>query len=100
MKTARIVVLGIAGVAGLAAMYLASVGDRKPAPGPPPVVQLPTVEVLVAKSDIGLGQSVKPEDVQWQRWPAETASSAFLRHDTNADAMTDVIASIHHPPLL
>ncbi|WP_338688393.1 Flp pilus assembly protein CpaB [Bradyrhizobium sp. 26S5] len=100
MKTARIVVLGIAGVAGLAAMYLASVGDRKPAPPPPPVAQLPTVEVLVAKSDIGLGQSLKAEDVQWQRWPAETASSAFLRHDTNADAMTEVIGSIARAPFI
>ncbi|UGY03188.1 Flp pilus assembly protein CpaB [Bradyrhizobium quebecense] len=100
MKTARIVVLGIAGVAGLAAMYLVSVGDRKPAPVAPPVVQLPTVEVLVAKSDIGLGQSVKPEDVQWQRWPAETASSAFIRHDTNADAMNDVIGSIARAPFI
>ncbi|QIG92172.1 MULTISPECIES: Flp pilus assembly protein CpaB [unclassified Bradyrhizobium] len=100
MKTARIVVLGIAGVAGLAAMYLASIGDRKPAPPPPPVAQLPTVEVLVAKSDIGLGQSLKAEDVQWQRWPAETASSAFLRHDTNADAMTEVIGSIARAPFI
>ncbi|WP_166295292.1 Flp pilus assembly protein CpaB [Bradyrhizobium sp. 2S1] len=100
MKTARIVVLGIAGVAGLAAMYLASVGDRKPAPPPPPVAQLPTVEVLVAKSDIGLGQSLKAEDVQWQRWPAETASSAFLRHDTNADAMNEVIGSIARAPFI
>jgi len=100
MKTARIVVLGIAGVAGLAAMYLASVGDHKPAPAPPPVAQLPTVEVLVAKSDIGLGQSLKAEDVQWQRWPAETASNAFLRHDTNADAMNDVIGSIARAPFI
>ncbi|MDH2381073.1 Flp pilus assembly protein CpaB [Bradyrhizobium sp. CER78] len=100
MKTARIVVLGIAGVAGLAAMYLASTGDRKPAPVAPPVVQLPTVEVLVAKSDIGLGQSVKAEDVQWQRWPAETASSAFIRQDANADAMKDVIGSIARAPFI
>lgn len=100
MKTARIVVLGIAGVAGLAAMYLASVGDNKPAPVAAPVAQLPTVEVLVAKSDIGLGQAVKAEDVQWQRWPAETASSAFIRHDTNADAMNDVIGSIARAPFI
>ncbi|MHC2334505.1 Flp pilus assembly protein CpaB [Bradyrhizobium sp. USDA 4454] len=100
MKTARIVVLGIAGVAGLAAMYLASVGDKKPALVAPPVVQLPTVEVLVAKSDIGLGQSVKAEDLQWQRWPAETASAAFIRHDTNPDAMNDVIGSIARTPFI
>jgi len=101
MKTARIVVLAIAGVAGLAATYLASSSttDHKPAPVAP-VVQLPTVEVLVAKSDIGLGQSVKPEDVQWQRWPAETASNGFMRRDTNADAMKDVIGSIARAPFI
>lgn len=101
MKTARIVVLGIAGVAGLAAMYLASIGDHKPAQvAQPAAPQLPTVEVLVAKSDVGLGQALKAEDVQWQRWPAETASSAFLRHDTNADAMNEVIGSIARAPFI
>ena len=100
MKTARIVVLAIAGVAGLAATYLASKTDsHTPAPAAP-VVQLPTVDVLVAKSDIGLGEAVKAEDVQWQRWPAETASSGFMRRDTNADAMKDVIGAIARAPFI
>ena len=100
MKTARIVVLAIAGVAGLAATYLASrTDDSKPAPAAP-VVQLPTVDVLVARSDIGLGQTVKPEDVQWQRWPAEAASNGFMRQDTNADAMKDVIGAIARAPFI
>src|SRR6202011_3200439 len=46
--------------------------------------QLPTVEILVAKSDIGLGQTVKPEDVQWQIWPAATASNSFIRRSDSA----------------
>ena len=77
MNTARIVVLTIAVGAGGIAAYLAS-GSDKPAPTVP-VAQLPTVDVLVAKSDIGLGQSVKPEDLQWQTWPAATASNNFIR---------------------
>jgi pilus assembly protein CpaB len=100
MKTARIVVLAIAGVAGLAATYLASVSDNKQPAPVAPVAQLPTVEVLVAKTDIGLGQSVKAEDVQWQRWPAETASGGFMRRDTNANAMQDVIGSIARAPFI
>ena len=68
MYTARIVVLIIALGAGGIAAYLASGSDNKPAPAIP-VAQLATVDVLVAKSDIGLGQSVKPEDLQWQTWP-------------------------------
>ncbi|QPF84237.1 Flp pilus assembly protein CpaB [Bradyrhizobium genosp. L] len=92
MNTARIMVLAIAGCAGLAALYLAS-GSDTPAP-PPPVAQLPTVDILVAKSDIGLGQTVKPEDLQWQTWPAATASATFMRRDTNAEAIKDVTGSI------
>ncbi|MCA6123209.1 Flp pilus assembly protein CpaB [Bradyrhizobium sp. WSM 1704] len=99
MNTARILVLAIAGCAGLAALYLASGNDEKPAPAPA-VVQLPTVDILVAKSDIGLGQSLKPEDLQWQTWPAATASTSFLRRDTNAEAIRDVTGSIARAPFI
>ena len=77
MKTARIVVLAIALGAGGVAAYLAR-GTDTPA-APQPVAQLPTTEILVAKSDIGLGQTVKAEDLQWQTWPAATASSSFIQ---------------------
>ena len=66
MYTARIVVLTIALSAGGVAAYLARGSDTKPALPVEPVVQLQTVDVLVAKSDIGLGQSVTPDNLQWQ----------------------------------
>ena len=75
MNIGRIVVLIIALSAGGVAAYLARGTEEKSSPAAEPVVQLPTVEILVAKSDIGLGQSVKPEDLQWQAWPASAASS-------------------------
>ncbi|WP_375786757.1 Flp pilus assembly protein CpaB [Bradyrhizobium sp. Pha-3] len=99
MDKARILVLAIAGCAGLAALYLASGSDDKPAP-PPPVAQLPTVDILVAKTDIGLGQAVKPEDLQWQTWPAATASASFMRRDSNAEAIKDVTGSIARAPFI
>jgi pilus assembly protein CpaB len=93
------VVLAIAGCAGLAALYLASGGDDKPAPAAP-VAQLPTVDVLVAKSDIGLGQSVKPDDLQWQTWPSATASNSFIRRSDKPEAMKDVVGSIARAPFI
>ena len=99
MDKARILVLAIAGCAGLAALYLASGSDDKPAPAPP-VAQLPTVDILVAKTDIGLGQAVKPEDLQWQTWPAATASASFMRRDSNAEAIKDVTGSIARAPFI
>ncbi|MGY3620597.1 Flp pilus assembly protein CpaB [Bradyrhizobium sp. USDA 10063] len=100
MNTARIVVLAIAGAAGLAALYLASGSGDKPAPTEQPVAQLPTVDILVAKSDIGLGQAVKPDDLQWQTWPAATASSNFMRRDSKPEVMKDVIGSIARAPFI
>jgi pilus assembly protein CpaB len=98
MNTARIVVLTIAIGAGGIAAYLAS-GSDKPAPAVP-VAQLPTVDILIAKSDIGLGQSVKSEDLQWQTWPAATAGSNFISRAARADAVKEITGSIARAPFI
>src|SRR5947209_5910994 len=98
MNTARIVVLTIAVGAGGVAAYLAS-GSEPKAPSEP-TVQLQTVDVLVAKNDIGLGQSVTAEDVQWQTWPAATASNNFMRRNERPEAIKDVIGSIARSPFI
>ncbi len=98
MKTARIVVLAIALSAGGVAAYLAS-GDSKPV-AVEPAAQLPTVDVLVAKSDIALGQSVGPDDVQWQTWPSATASNSFIRRSDRPDATSQLTGSIARSPFI
>src|SRR4051812_14137481 len=98
MNTARIVVLTIAVGAGGIAAYLASGSDNKPPPEP--VAQLQTVDVLVAKSDIGLGQTVTPEDMLWQTWPAATASNTFIRRSQRPDAATQIAGSIARSPFV
>jgi pilus assembly protein CpaB len=101
MNTARIVVLVIALGAGGVAAYLASGYENKPAPAAVPVAaSLPTTEVLVARTDIGLGQIVKPDDLQWQTWPANAASGTFIRRDGRPDAMTQIAGSIARTPLM
>jgi pilus assembly protein CpaB len=99
MNTARIVVLAVALGAGGIAAYLASGSDNKPAPAAP-VVQLPTVDVLVARSDIALGQTLKPDDLQWQTWPAATASSTFIRRGEHPDATNQMAGSIARAPFI
>jgi pilus assembly protein CpaB len=98
MNTARIVVLAIAIGAGGIAAYLASGANDNPAPAP--VAQMQTVDILVAKSDIGLGQSVKPDDLQWQIWPAATASSSFISRASKADAIKEITGSIARMPFI
>jgi pilus assembly protein CpaB len=98
MNIARIVVLAIALGAGGVAAYLASGTEEKSRPVAEPVAQLPTVEILVAKSDIGLGQTVKPEDLQWQIWPASTAGSNLINRAGRAEAIQEVAGSIARVP--
>jgi len=100
MYTARIVVLTIALSAGGFAAYLARGSDTKPALPVEPVVQLQTVDVLVAKADIGLGQSVTPDNLQWQTWPAATASNSFIRRGERPEAVKEVAGSIARSPFL
>jgi pilus assembly protein CpaB len=99
MNTARIVVLTIAVGAGGVAAYLASGSGPEPAPVAP-VAQLQTVDVLVAKADIPLGQSVGPDDVQWQTWPAATASNSFIRRNERPDAAMQLAGSIARQPFI
>ena len=98
MNTARIVVVTIAVGAGGIAAYLAS-GSDKPLPTEP-VAQMQTVDVLVARSDIGLGQSVRPDDTQWQSWPAATASNSFIRRSDRPEAAKEVVGSIARAPFI
>ena len=58
------------------------------------------MDVLVAKSDIGLGQSVKPEDLQWQTWPTATASSTLIRRTDRPNATTEIIGQIARAPFV
>ncbi|RED30587.1 pilus assembly protein CpaB [Rhodopseudomonas thermotolerans] len=100
MNTARIVVLTIAVGAGGVAAYLASSAGPQPSTPTESVAQLETVEVLVAKNDIPLGQAVAPGDLQWQTWPAATASSNFIRRNDQPNATSDIVGSIARSPFI
>ncbi|MGL4555933.1 MAG: Flp pilus assembly protein CpaB [Afipia sp.] len=97
MNTARIVVLAIAVCAGGAAAYLASGSDPKPVAAPS---TMDTTDVLVARTDIPLGQTVTPDDIAWQNWPSSTASSNFIRRNDQPEAMTQIVGSIARSPFL
>jgi pilus assembly protein CpaB len=100
MNIARIVVLAIALSAGGVAAYLASGADTKAPVPAQPVAQLATVDVLVAKADINLGQTLTTNDMIWQTWPASTASNSFIRRNDRADANTQLAGSIARAPFV
>src|SRR6201990_808411 len=100
MKTAQIAVLSIALGAGAVAAFLARGMDDKTQAPAQPVAQLSTVEVLVAKNEIGLGQSVKADDLQWQTWPAAAASGTFIKRGDRPDANKQIAGMIARAPFI
>jgi pilus assembly protein CpaB len=100
MNTARIVVLAISVAAGGVAIYLISGPEPRPVAVQIPAPRIETVDVLVAKSDIGLGQTVAAEDLQWQTWPSANASTNFVRRDSRPDALTQFAGSIARSPFI
>lgn len=92
MKAARIIVLGVAVIAGGLAALLASRPEKKEAP-PPPVARIDTVEVLVAKADIGIGHAITEPELGWQLWPTSSAGQ-FIRKTDRPDAIEQLAGSI------
>jgi pilus assembly protein CpaB len=101
MKAARIVVLLIAVLAGGVAALLAGRSNKPAAPlqvAAPTNVE--TVDVLVAKSEIAMGQTVKAEDLGWQVWPREAASAHFVRRSDKPNAVENLAGSIARTPFV
>lgn len=97
MKTARVAVIGVALVAGLAAALLARQLTSRPKPvavtasAPAPVE---TTDVLVAGRDLPMGTALDAAAFQWQAWPKVGVASAYVTRDTKPNAETELAGSI------
>ena len=99
MKAARLVVLVIAlGAGGVAALLAGR--SKEPDVKPVAAVKPDTVDVLVAKADIGLGQPVSPGEMQWQAWPASAATGSFIRKSDRPDALQKLSGQIARAPFV
>lgn len=95
---ARLLVLALSIVAGGIAAYLAA-GSGK-AIVTQVVQQMPTVDVLVAKSDIGLGQALTANNLEWQAWPRGTAGTNLIRRADRPDATEKLMGAIARIPFV
>src|SRR3977135_3886183 len=100
MNTARIVVLAIAICAGGVAAYLASGSDKEAAAPVAAVQQMPAIDVLIAKDDINLGQTVIAENLQWQTWTESSSSGSFIRKKDRPEAIKEIVGSIARAPFI
>lgn len=99
MPRSRLVLLGVAVLAGGAAIYLAMQADRQPVPrtaGEPTtqMVQEARTKILVAKEAIGIGQRLSPASLEWQDWPEGAVRSDYVTIAMVPDAMTQMAGSV------
>jgi pilus assembly protein CpaB len=99
MKAARIVVLGVALAAGGIAAFLASGHHEAAPPPPPPPPPLATVDILVAKNDLGRGQLITEGDVDWQTWPQASANPSFVKKTDRPDAISQFVGAVVRIPV-
>lgn len=66
----------------------------------PEALQVNTTEVLVARTDIGLGQLATQSNFRWQSWPADSLSPAFISRSNNGEkVLQDLSGSIVRSPI-
>lgn len=96
MKPARIILLVLALVAGGLAAFLVTRGGR-------PVTKTETVtevvqeaktQVLVAKTQIGVGERLAPEMLQWMDWPELAVQPDYVTIKTMPDAPTELTSAV------
>lgn len=95
MKTARVAVIGVALVAGLAAALLARQLLNRPATtvvaaGP----SISTTDVLVASRDLPMGSALDTAAFSWQAWPKTGVSGGYITRDARPGALAELTGSI------
>jgi pilus assembly protein CpaB len=103
MNTQRIIVLGLALVAAIAAAFMVrgliggGTSQVQARPAPPPIAMS---EVLVASTALQPGQKLEPEQVRWQRWPRNAVDSSFISHTPGAEIADVVKGAVVRSPVL
>lgn len=100
MKRAQLIGLGVAGTCALGVFFLMKGITNKPLPQAKVEVRAETVDVLVAKADLGLGHITTETSFRWQAWPKEAVPVGALTSAGSATLFRDLAGSIARAPIL
>lgn len=101
MKRGQLIALGLAGVCALGAMVVANKFLSKPAQAPiDRYVKVDTVQVLVARSDIALGQIANDASFRWQDWPQDAVAKGFITRQSRPHAAREFSDAIARSPII
>lgn len=101
MKRAQILGFSVALIAAIAAFFISS-SMLQPPPAPKiQEVQVNSTEVLVAGSDIAVGQLVNETNLRWVAWPKDAVGRGYITKDGGGAAkMRELSGSIARSSLM
>lgn len=94
MNTSRMIILGVALVAGVGAFFLVQanttteMAERTVEP-----IREQTVRVLISARDIQRGERITVEDTNWISWPKKAVQSSFIT-DENPEARDELAEAV------
>jgi len=99
MRASRIILLLVALLAGgLAAYFFVATTNTPPqqvvVEGPTQVVPEKKARILVAKTQIGVGQRLTETAIEWQDWPELAVRPEYITESALPDALTQMNGSI------
>ena len=103
MKSSRLIVGGIAGVAALGAWLLSGPAPAPPEPAPQQLTtapQMKTVDVLVAAVELPMGNILNEPDMKWMTFPEDGVSSQFVLKAEGQDPLKELTGSIARYPFV
>lgn len=100
MKRPQLIGISIAATAGLLAFWMVRSMVSKPPIEKTVEIKVESSDVLVARTDIGLGQITNDSLFRWQSWPKETLTAGYITRADQPDAMTQLSGSIARAPIM
>jgi pilus assembly protein CpaB len=100
MKRAQLVGVTIAALCGLGAFWGVMTLVNKPQKVVREEVKTDVAQVLVARSEIGLGQTTGPDSFRWQDWPRSAVTPGYVQRGERPNAIKDLEGSVARAPML
>jgi pilus assembly protein CpaB len=99
MKRAQLLGVTIAGVCGLGAFYGVLTLVNRPARVITQEVATNITQVLVAKTEIGLGQITGPDNFRWQDWPQSAINANHIQRSARSNAISELSGAVARAPM-
>jgi pilus assembly protein CpaB len=103
MNMPRMLVLGLAGIAAIAAILIVRAMMGGGTPNAAAMLQRPeiaTAEVLVAAEPLQPGQQLNASQVRWEKWPRSDIDSTYLTHEQVPNLETAMTGAVVRAPMV